>query len=94
MTPGARFRDRACGLWRAQRIKGWVRRHMRLGPHSLVVIAELPCADPGCPGPTTAVSIFGLELTAWRWTLHKPVVEISEADIAALAGARAEKAPP
>ena len=86
MIASSRFRDRARGLWQAQRIKAWVRRHLGLGAHSLVMIAEVPCPDPRCPGPATAISVLGLDLTALRWTLHKPAAEVREADIAALMG--------
>ena len=76
----------ARGLWQVQRVRRWVRRHLGLGAHALVMVAEVPCADPACPAPATTISVLGLDLTALRWTLHKPVADIREADIAALSG--------
>ena len=84
MTAGRGFTDLARGLWQAQRVRHWVRRHMGLGTRPLVMVVEVPCADPACPGPATAISVLGLDLIALRWTVHKPVADIREPDIAVL----------
>ncbi|MGY6410737.1 MAG: hypothetical protein ACXIUV_06905 [Alkalilacustris sp.] len=86
MTRPSGFGDRVRGLWQAQRIKAWVRRHLGLGSEVLVMVAEVPCPDPRCRGPATTISVLGLDLTALRWTLHKPAADLREADIAALMG--------
>jgi len=70
VTAGRGFPDLARGLWQAQRVRHWVRRHMGPGTRQLVMVAEVPCADPACPGPATAISILGLDLIALRWTVH------------------------
>ncbi|MGY6412384.1 MAG: hypothetical protein ACXIUV_15340 [Alkalilacustris sp.] len=84
MTASQNVIGLARGLWQVQRVRHWVRRHLGLGTQTLVMVAEVPCADPACPGPATAISVLGLDLTALRWTVHKPVANIREADIAAL----------
>ena len=71
-------------LWQAQRVRHWVRRHLGLGTRPLVMVAEVACADPSCPGPATAISVLGLDLTALRWIVHKPIADIRESDISAL----------
>jgi hypothetical protein len=83
----------ARGLWLARRVRHWVRWHLGLGTQTLVMVAEVPCADPACPGPATAISVLGLDLAALRWTIHKPVADIREADIAALSPSRRTAAP-
>ena len=53
-------------LWQAQRIRRWVRRHLGLGAQTLVMVAEVPCADPASPGSATTIPILGLGLTVLR----------------------------
>ncbi|UYV37245.1 hypothetical protein N4R57_20205 [Rhodobacteraceae bacterium D3-12] len=69
-------------LWHTQRIKRLVRERLGGGAACLVSVRETVCTDPACPGLATEVRITNLSFHETRFTLHKPVSEVSYSDIA------------
>ena len=65
-------------------VKDWVRSAFALGEGSTVMVAELACSEPGCPPVETVIAILDAGTTC-RFTVHRPIAEVSEADIRALA---------
>ena len=64
-------------------IKGWVRDVLDLSESSTVMVAELACTEPGCPPLETVVAVLDAGATR-RYTIHRPMAEITEADVRAL----------
>jgi hypothetical protein len=63
-------------------VKTWVRRHCSLGDDVTVLVAQLACAEPGCPPTETVISILDSNSTT-SVRLHKPLSEVTERDIVA-----------
>lgn len=78
------FRQKAALLWHAQRIKRLVREIGAFGPHTLISVTEITCDDPTCPGPATQITILSLDLMRRVFVIHRPVIEVSAADLAGL----------
>lgn len=53
----------------------------RLGPQTIVSVAEVICDDPDCPGPATRVTIVGLDLVRRTRVIHRPLVGVTAADV-------------
>ena len=79
-------RQKAAALWSLHRIKRMVREIGGLAPHTLVMVTEIPCADPACPGPATRITILGLDLMRRVIVIHRPLSEVSAADLQAVLG--------
>lgn len=69
---------------RASLIKGWIKERFGLSDADLVSVAELACHEPGCPPIETVVTAHGADGQRRTWRLHKPVAEITVADVEAL----------
>lgn len=69
---------------RASMVKGWITERLGLSDADLVSVAELACHEPGCPPIETVVTVHGADGQRRTWRLHKPVAEITAADVAAL----------
>ena len=69
---------------RTSMVKGWITEGLNLSDADLVSIAELACYEPGCPPIETVVTVHGADGQRRTWRLHKPLVEITAADVAAL----------
>lgn len=65
------------------RVKAWVRDILALPESSTVMVAELACTEPGCPPLETVVAILDAGRTT-KHTIHRPMAEVTEADIRAL----------
>ncbi|MGP9791225.1 hypothetical protein [Roseinatronobacter sp. NSM] len=78
------FRQKAALLWHVQRIKRLVREIGAFGPHTLISVTEITCGDPTCPGPATQITILSLDLMRRVFVIHRPVIEVSAADLAGL----------
>ncbi len=76
------MRQRAVTLWHIQRVKRLVRDAGRLGPQTIVSVAEVICADPDCPGLATQVTIVGLDLVRRTRVIHRPLVAVTAVDVA------------
>lgn len=62
-------------------IKHWVRNYLQLEADTLVLVAEVNCADPGCPVKQTQVAILHKNGNTRKLTIHKPLVYIRKWDI-------------
>jgi len=72
---------------RAAVVKGWVTERFGLSDADLISVAELACHEPGCPPIETVVTVHGADGHRRAWRLHKPVAEITAADVEALEAA-------
>jgi hypothetical protein len=61
-----------------------VRQSLDLGDDTAVMIRQLACTEPGCPPIETVVAVLPMDGPARRWTLHRPVDQISSDDLRAL----------
>jgi predicted GNAT family acetyltransferase len=68
----------------ASMVKGWVTERFGLSDADLVSVAELACHEPGCQPIETVVTVHGADGQRRTWRLHKPVAEITAADVEAL----------
>jgi len=69
---------------RASMLKGWMTERFGLSDADLISVAELACHKPGCPPIETVVTVHGADGQRRTWRLHKPVAEITAADVEAL----------
>lgn len=72
---------------RAAMVKSWVAERFGLSDADLVSVAELACAEPGCPPIETVLTVHGADGARHSWRLRKPVAEITAADVDALEAA-------
>ncbi|SFQ61144.1 hypothetical protein SAMN05421853_11310 [Roseivivax halotolerans] len=77
-------RDASRTFWHVQRVKRMIRGHLGRGAQCLVSVQQAYCSDPGCEGFLTEIRIVQLGFQEMRTTLHKPVADVSEGDIAAI----------
>ena len=73
------------------RVREWIRARFGLGPDSAVLVAELKCAIPGCPPLETALAFWTADGVRHQFKLLKPVIDVSERDIAWLIGDLAQE---
>lgn len=66
-------------LWHMQRIKRLVR--AQLATDAVIMVAEIHCCDPACPGTATQITILGFDLRRRVLVLHRPLAEVSGADL-------------
>ncbi len=64
---------------RAAAVKAWVAKHLALSEDDLVTVAELACAEPGCPPVKTVVTVHGTDGQRRTWHIHQPLAEVDEA---------------
>lgn len=69
----------------ADGLKDRIRRHLGLGDDDGVTISEIACPDPACPGTETAILVMRPHRRTVALKVAKPLGDIDEADIAALA---------
>lgn len=81
-APTASVKKSVQVLWHGQRVKRLLR--ARFGTQSLISVVETHCADPQCPGPATQITILGFDMVRRCVVLHRPVAEVTAADVAAI----------
>lgn len=64
------------------RIKAWTRAQLPPGD-PVISITELACTEPGCPPRETLILVMWAGEPAWKLRVHKAMVDVVEADIAA-----------
>ena len=62
-------------------LKESVRQLLDLDDETAVMIRQLDCTEPGCPPVETVVAVLPMQGEARRWTLHRPVDQITPADL-------------
>jgi hypothetical protein len=65
-------------------LKESVRQLLDLDDDTAVMIRQLACTEPGCPPVETVVAVLPMDAQARRWTLHRPVAQITSDDLRAL----------
>ena len=65
-------------------IKEWTRQYLKL-QDDIVLVAEVNCADPGCPDKETVITIFRKDGGPAKFTIRKPLVYVRKWDIEPLA---------
>jgi hypothetical protein len=63
------------------RLKDSVRQLLDVDDDTAVMIRQLDCTEPGCPPVETVVAVLPLNAPARRWTLHRPVDQITIDDL-------------
>ncbi|MFN4009005.1 MAG: nitrate reductase [Pannonibacter sp.] len=66
-------------------IKAWVRETFDLAEDTAVTVSELACRDEGCPDIETVIGLLTQGHPHELHRLHKPLVEVTRADVEALA---------
>jgi hypothetical protein len=77
LTPN---RDASTGAGTAA-LKSVVRQVLGLDDRHTVVVQQLACAEPGCPPVETVVAVLAAGDQPRRWTLHKPLSDVTAEDI-------------
>ncbi len=62
-------------------LKETVRRLLSLDDDTAVVVRQLACTEPGCPPLETVIAVLPMDGPARRWTLHRPIDQITEDDL-------------
>ncbi len=64
------------------RIKAWTQNHLGPDPEASVMVTELRCTEPGCPPLETVIAILSGSGANRQHKIHKPMDEVTEADVA------------
>jgi hypothetical protein len=64
-------------------IKKWVKEKLNIDEDAVIVVTELNCSDPACPGKETVVGIIQ-KSNHQKFSIHKPLLYIRKWDIDAL----------
>jgi len=70
----------------SRRVKGWVTEAFDVEPDATVMVTELACSEIDCPPVETMIAILRPGHQR-RFTIHRPMCEVTEADISELANA-------
>jgi hypothetical protein len=62
--------------------KDHARRLLALDDQDTVLITELHCTEPGCPPLETVIAVLAPDWPPQRWTLHRPLNEVTPGEIA------------
>jgi hypothetical protein len=65
-------------------LKQTVRRLLFLDDDTGVVVRQLACTEPGCPPLETVIAVLPGDGPARRWTMHRPVEQVTEDDLRVL----------
>jgi hypothetical protein len=69
----------------ATQIKEWVTQYFGLPADTAILVTELQCTEDGCPPLETVIAILSTPGHPQSYKLHKAMVEVTVADIQALA---------
>jgi hypothetical protein len=65
----------------AARIKRWVAEALGAGGETTVMVAELRCAEPGCPPVETSISVLDKPGEPRQRKIHKPMSDVTRDDV-------------
>jgi len=68
-----------------RQIKQWVKAAWALPQSATVMVAEVECAEPGCPPRETVIAVFDADGTPRQSKLHKAMNDVTDRDIYELA---------
>jgi len=66
---------------RAAAIKLWTRQNLPLTEESVVSVSEFNCAKPSCPNRQTVILVMSEDAPTKKISIHKTIVDVSEADV-------------
>ncbi len=64
-----------------ERLRGWTRARFSLPEEAVVSVAEIACAQPGCPPLETVVVFWSAPGVRHQFKLFKTVAEVAEEDL-------------
>lgn len=64
-----------------QQLKVAVREVLGLAADHTVVVKELACAEPGRPPTETVIAVWPSTGRSRRWTLHRPLADVTPDDV-------------
>jgi predicted transcriptional regulator len=70
----------------SRRVKAWAEALADLAEGDTVMVTELQCTEPGCPPVETVIAILRANAGPVQRKVHKPVREITEADVREVMG--------
>jgi hypothetical protein len=65
-----------------RRVKEWTRQGLGATPETAIVVNEIACNDPACPGVETVVLVMEPGRKTRAYKVQKPVDDVTEPDIA------------
>jgi hypothetical protein len=75
-----------------QQVKGWVHNTLYIEDDTSLMVTELRCSEAGCPPLETVIALLKPAHPTRQYKIHKPVADITMADIVALAQAQPQSA--
>ncbi len=70
---------------RIREVRQWVRDRLGIPPEVTVMVTELQCSEPGCPPVETVVAVLYGPGRTVQARVPRPLAEVTEADVEALA---------
>lgn len=67
---------------RVSEVKSWTKALLSLAEDAVVSVNELACSQPDCPPKQVVVLVLCDSAPAWKFEVHKPLLDITEDDIA------------
>ena len=78
------FAARPVSTNHALSVKVWARQVFALPDSVPILVSELRCSEPDCPPVETVVAFMTKDAPPQQFKLHKPLPDVTEADIRAL----------
>lgn len=88
------FRERKANRQRIAEIKGWAAELLPVSSDVTWMVSELECREAGCPPVETVIAALAAGQAPRQWKLHKPIVDVTRDDVAALPERDAHGRPP
>ncbi len=66
-------------------IKAWAAEVFHVGEDVALMVAELRCAEPGCPPLETVIALLGTPGQPRQFKIHKAIADVTYADVLQLA---------
>jgi len=66
---------------RVSEVKAWTRTTLSLEEDAIVSVNELACSQPGCPPKQVVILILRDSTPAWKFEVHKSLLDITQDDI-------------
>lgn len=68
-----------------RQIKEWAYACLPVSSEATLSVMELECREPGCPPLETVIAAMGEGQGTRQWKLHKPIPDVTRADLDELA---------
>ncbi|MBJ3778063.1 hypothetical protein [Acuticoccus mangrovi] len=67
-----------------RRVKALVAARFDVADQAAITVAELRCAEPGCPPVETVITVREADGRLRQWRIAKPIAEVEGAEVAGL----------